>query len=98
MVKIVHPDGEKAQAEGCKKTGIAQSISTNASFPMSEVLSPVPGVPFSFQLYVNKERENSEVLLWQAKQLGFRAIIVTVDAPVAGKREADERVKADEGL
>jgi len=34
-------------------------------------------------------------LLREAKQLGFRAVLVTVDAPVMGKREADERVVAD---
>ena len=34
----------------------------------------------------------------QVYSLGIRTIFLTVDAPVAGKREADERVKADETL
>lgn len=29
------------------------------------------------------------------KKAGFKAIVVTVDAPVAGKRERDERTKLD---
>jgi len=37
----------------------------------------------------------SERLLKHVEKLGAKAIFVTVDAPVAGKREADERVKAD---
>jgi len=32
------------------------------------------------------------------ENLGVKAVFVTVDAPVPGKREADERVKADESL
>lgn len=31
----------------------------------------------------------------RVKKAGFRAIVVTVDAPVAGKRERDERTKLD---
>lgn len=57
-----------------------------------------PNHPFFFQLYVNKDRSKSEALIRQVQKLGVKAIFVTVDAPVAGKREADERVKADEFL
>jgi L-lactate dehydrogenase (cytochrome) len=62
---------------------------------MSEIVASAPGVPFFFQLYVNKDRPASERLLDEAAEIGIRAIFVTVDAPVTGKREADERVKAD---
>jgi L-lactate dehydrogenase (cytochrome) len=47
---------------------------------------------------VNKDRKKSEQLLQECKTLGIKAIFVTVDAASAGKREADERVKADEDL
>ncbi|KAI9734811.1 MAG: hypothetical protein M1834_001889 [Cirrosporium novae-zelandiae] len=99
MARLVHPEGEKAIARACGRGGVMQCISTNASYPMKEILAASqPGHPFFFQLYVNKDRKKSEALLHQCKELGIRAIFVTVDAPVAGKREADERVKADEGL
>jgi L-lactate dehydrogenase (cytochrome) len=55
-------------------------------------------MPFFFQLYVDKQRSKSERLLRHVTSLGAKAIFVTVDAPVAGKREADERIKADESL
>jgi L-lactate dehydrogenase (cytochrome) len=57
-----------------------------------------PDHPFLFQLYVNKDRAKSEQLLTECKSLNIKAIFVTVDAASAGKREADERVKADEDL
>jgi L-lactate dehydrogenase (cytochrome) len=108
MAKMVHPDGEKAIARGCRKLGIPQAVSTNASFPIAEIFESVSGpgkygeqegeIPFFFQLYVDKKREKSEKLLKHVEELGVKAIFVTVDAPVPGKREADERVKADESL
>ena len=50
-----------------------------------------PNQPFFLQLYVNKDRSKSEKVLQNARDLGIKAILVTVDAPVPGKREADER-------
>jgi len=112
MAKMVHPSGENGLARGCRKKGIPQCVSTNASFPISEIFASVqiPGsygdsktpeegeMPIFFQLYVDNQREKSERLLKQVEELGVKAIFVTVDAPVPGKREADERVKADESL
>lgn len=109
LVKLVHPEGEKEMARGCKSSGVPQCISTAASVPMEDIFEAAKDgsygegndngeMPFFFQLYVDKHRENSEKLVKKVERLGAKAIFVTVDAPVAGKREADERVKADEGL
>lgn len=57
----------------------------------SIISSAPPGHPFFFQLYVNYDREKTTALLKMARSLGIKAIFVTVDAPVPGKREADER-------
>ncbi|KAK4496760.1 hypothetical protein PRZ48_012743 [Zasmidium cellare] len=100
MVKMIHPDGEKAIARGCVKERVPQGISTNASFPVEEIVESIPGGShaFFFQLYVNKDRRKSEELLKHVRSLGIDTVLVTVDAPMPGKREADERVKMDEGL
>ncbi|KAJ0163344.1 Cytochrome b2, mitochondrial, partial [Colletotrichum tanaceti] len=55
-------------------------------------------VPVFFQLYVDKDRANSERLLRSAQAQGVKAVFLTVDAPIPGKREADERVRSDESL
>ncbi|KAI0600423.1 FMN-dependent dehydrogenase-domain-containing protein [Biscogniauxia sp. FL1348] len=55
-------------------------------------------VPVFFQLYVDKDRSKSERLLRAVKERGASAIFLTIDAPVVGKREADERLRADESL
>lgn len=44
---------------------------------------------------MNSDRQKSAELLQKARSLGVRAVFVTVDAPVPGKREADERIAAE---
>ena len=99
LAGLVHPSGERGIAGGCSKLRIPQCVSTNASFPVEKIVSAAPeGHPFFFQLYVNKDRSQSEVLLKKVSELGISTIFLTVDAPVPGKREEDERVAADENM
>ncbi|KAL5338191.1 FMN-dependent dehydrogenase-domain-containing protein [Aspergillus crustosus] len=95
MMKLAHPDGELAVARGCAEENIIHIISNNASYPLSEIVAAgKPGQTFFLQLYVNSDRSKTEDLLREAARLGVRAIFVTVDAPIPGKREADERIAA----
>lgn len=72
------------------------AVSNNASYPLSDIVKAgESGQPFFFQLYVNSERQKTEELLQKVKDLGVKAILVTVDAPIPGKREADERLAAE---
>ncbi|KAE8364830.1 FMN-dependent dehydrogenase-domain-containing protein [Aspergillus caelatus] len=99
MAKLIHPDGECAIARACGNKGIMQGISNNSSYTMEELRDTAPSASFFFQLYVNRDREKSAALLRQCSaNPNVKAIFVTVDAAWPGKREADERVKADEGL
>lgn len=91
MARLAHPEGERAIAAACGRKGVIQCVSTSASVPLASITPAAPPThPFFFQLYVNKDRA--------AASLGIRAIFVTVDAPVPGKREAGERERADETL
>ncbi len=101
MARLIHPDGELALARASKSRHILQCISNNASYSASEIVSQnsVSDYPFFFQLYVNRERNKSEDLLRKIhSHRNIRGIFVTTDAAAAGKREADERVKADESI
>ncbi|TKR60304.1 hypothetical protein L596_027569 [Steinernema carpocapsae] len=44
-----------------------------------------------FQLYVYKDRQVTRDLIERAVKSGYKAIILTADAPIGGKRRADER-------
>ncbi|KAI1175468.1 mitochondrial cytochrome-like protein b2 [Nemania sp. FL0916] len=106
MGKLFHPDGECELGRGAQRLGIPQCISTSCSFPLPEVMDAVEGeqsadgenIPIFFQLYVDKDRRKSENLLRIVQERGIKAVFVTIDAPVIGKREADERLKADESV
>ncbi|WQF79913.1 Putative FMN-dependent dehydrogenase, cytochrome b5-like heme/steroid binding protein [Colletotrichum destructivum] len=106
MARLVHPDGEKELARACRSAGVPQCVSVSASFPLDEILAAQAAhqpatpydVPVFFQLYVDKDRANSERLLRSAQAQGVKALFLTVDAPIPGKREADERVRSDESL
>ncbi|OOQ82121.1 Cytochrome b2, mitochondrial [Penicillium brasilianum] len=99
MAKLIHPEGECAIARACESKGIMQGISNNSSYTMDELRTAAPSASFFFQLYVNRDRAKSVALLRQCSENpNIKAIFVTVDAAWPGKREADERVKADESL
>ena len=98
LARLVHTEGEKELARGAAAKGVPQGISTNASFGISEIIGAAPSHDYFFQLYVNKNRKVSEGLLAEAKKLRVKGVMVTVDAAMAGKREADERARADESM
>ncbi|KAL8953213.1 MAG: hypothetical protein Q9222_000912 [Ikaeria aurantiellina] len=79
---------------------VLRKVSTNASYPITDIVTSLPRStpphPFFFQLYVSKHRPDSEALLRTVWDLGIRTIFLTVDSPIAGKREADERVRREE--
>lgn len=98
LARMIHPDGEIGIAKGAGAKGVMQAISTNASFSINEICPASPETTFFLQLYVSRDRAKSSALLKRAKELGMKAVILTVDAPVIGKREADERVKNDQAI
>ena len=53
------------------------------------------GYPIFFQLYINKDRQKTEKMLKDVVAAGAKAIFITIDLPVVGKREADERIKTN---
>lgn len=90
--KLFHPRGELEIASACHALQIAQVISTSASCALSAVCSTPTAHPKFFSLYMDRARSNSAKLLDSLGSLGVTAVWLTVDAPVMGKRESDERV------
>ncbi|KAF8607793.1 putative cytochrome b2, mitochondrial precursor [Ceratobasidium sp. AG-I] len=98
MARLSHPSGEASFAQAAGQTGIVQVISTNASIGLAQIISAKskPNQKFFFQLYVNKERAKTEILVKKVIDTGCCVgIIVTIDAAAPGKREADERGELD---
>jgi (S)-2-hydroxy-acid oxidase len=73
--------------------GVMQILSSSSSCSMEEVAATGPGVRF-FQLYVYKDRRITTRLVHRAEDAGYSAIVLTVDTPRLGRREADLKNKS----
>ena len=94
MARLAHPTGEAGIAKACSKFGALQIISNNASMtPEQIVADAVPGQVFGWQIYVQIDRKKSENMLMRINKLSdkIKFVCLTLDAPVPGKREDDER-------
>ncbi|MBQ2005786.1 MAG: alpha-hydroxy-acid oxidizing protein [Alphaproteobacteria bacterium] len=60
---------------------------------LAEIAGAGNGAPQWFQLYLSKDDATNRALVKSAESLGYRAIILTVDAPVGGNRVRDARNK-----
>ncbi|HET9251152.1 MAG TPA: alpha-hydroxy acid oxidase [Candidatus Eisenbacteria bacterium] len=88
--RMAHPDGELATARAAGAAGTIMIVSTIATCSLEEVAAAATG-PLWFQLYMAPEREICRDLLRRAEAAGYRAICLTVDTPVLGRRERDVR-------
>jgi isopentenyl diphosphate isomerase/L-lactate dehydrogenase-like FMN-dependent dehydrogenase len=87
--RLAHPDGEVAMARAAAAAGTIMCLSTLATSTAEDVAAT--GVPRWFQLYVFRDPGLTQQLVDQARENGFDALVVTVDAPVLGHRERDVR-------
>jgi isopentenyl diphosphate isomerase/L-lactate dehydrogenase-like FMN-dependent dehydrogenase len=87
---LAHPEGELATV---RAAGAAQTLMTLATISISSIedAMAVATGPVWFQLYVFKDRGISASLVKRAEAAGCRAIVLTVDVPLLGKRERDVR-------
>ncbi|KAG8959535.1 Cytochrome b2, mitochondrial precursor [Tulasnella sp. 419] len=96
LARLGHPGGEVNIVQAAGKEGIIQGISINASCSLDEIIAArLPGQPLMFQIYLDRNRKNSENLLRKVEEAGFNAVILTVDSVVPGNRERDQRAKGD---
>ena len=87
--RMAHPEGELATARACRDAGTVMTVSTLASSTIEDVASA--GGPRWFQLYVMEDQGRTEELILRAHAAGYSAIVLTVDLPVLGIRDRDER-------
>ncbi|MDH4570719.1 alpha-hydroxy-acid oxidizing protein [Pseudomonas sp. BN414] len=88
--KLAHPDGELASVLGASAMGAAMVVSTQASVSLEDIAQAAQ-TPLWFQLYIQPDREFTRELVRRAEAAGYRALVVTVDAPVNGLRNREQR-------
>lgn len=88
--RLAHPDGELASSVAASELGTIFTLSTLSTTSLEAVADASPG-PKWFQLYVHKDRGLTRALVERAESSGYRALMLTVDTPVLGRRIADVR-------
>ena len=89
--RLAHAGGEPATARAAAAAGTVMGLSTLATASPQEVADAAPEGARWFQLYCFSDRGVTEALVAQAVEAGYRAIVLTVDAPLLGRRERDLR-------
>jgi len=90
FTRIAHPAGELAVARVAGAVSLPYTLSTLGTRSIEEVAKVATG-PLWYQLYVWKDRGLSRELVERARDNGYKAIMLTVDTPVFGRRERDVR-------
>ena len=90
FTRLVHQAGELAVARAAAARGLPYCLSTVGTTTVEDVAETGLRDRW-FQLYVLRDREIVRELIERAAKAGYRALEVTVDAPVSGRRTRDLR-------
>jgi len=88
--RLAHPDGERATARAAAKAGTVMVVSMASTVAVEEV-AEAGGGDLWFQLYIQPDLAFTEAVVRRAEAAGCRALVLTVDSPVFGRRERDLR-------
>lgn len=86
---MAHPDGERATARGAAAAGALMTVSTSASASLADVAATEPDGPKWFQLYRLHSPAYTDDLARRAGDAGYRALVLTADLPLLGRRLRD---------
>lgn len=86
---LADPAAEGATARGAGEANVIFCLSSLSNTTLEKVAEA--GGRRWFQLYVFKDRGLTRELVQRAEAAGYEAIVLTVDAPVLGRRERDVR-------
>lgn len=90
--RLVHPDGELATALASAAQETLMVLSTLSSTEI-EAAARVEGNSCRwFQLYLQPQRQDTLRLVRRAEAAGYEAIVLTVDAPLSGLRNREQRI------
>ena len=88
--RMFYPRGEELAAEAAGDAGTIYTLSTLSGCTMEDVKAATSGNAW-YQLYLVGGRDVAMGAIARAKTCGYKALVVTIDTPVAGMRERDSR-------
>lgn len=89
MSRLFHHHRELAVARAAEKFGTMYGLSTLGTTSI-EAIADAVSIPKMFQIYILKDRGLTLEFVERCKAVGYAALCLTVDTPVAGNRERDK--------
>ncbi|WP_307868104.1 alpha-hydroxy acid oxidase [Micromonospora sp. C95] len=90
--RLAHPEGEVATARAVGAAGTVMVVSMAATTPIEAVAEAAGrSARLWFQLYPQPDLGFTASVIRRAEAAGCRALVVTVDSPVFGRRDRDLR-------
>jgi 4-hydroxymandelate oxidase len=88
---LAHPDGEVATAAGAARAGALFVLSFRSTRRIEDVAAAVAaeGGTWWFQVYMMQDRNRTLALVQRAAAAGARALVLTGDTPVVGRKRRD---------
>ncbi|OJW54551.1 MAG: hypothetical protein BGO67_10080 [Alphaproteobacteria bacterium 41-28] len=83
--QLAHPEGEVAVARAAYEYNVPMVVSTLSTSSFEEIKKSTNTL-LLFQLYIYKDRKITKNLVQFAESFGYKGIVLTVDAPLYGKR------------
>lgn len=88
--RMMHPTGEVSACRAAMAAGIPYTLSTVATTSIEDIAAT--GHPnLWFQLYITSDHRLSDPLVERAAAAGYKALEVTIDTAVTGRRSRDAR-------
>jgi 4-hydroxymandelate oxidase len=88
---LAHSDGEAGMARAAAAAGTVMCLSSLTSTRAAEVAEAAPEGKRWMQVYLFRDRAVTRAMVEEASEAGYEALLLTVDAPYAGRRERDHR-------
>lgn len=88
--KLLHKTGEIATARGAGRAEAVFVVSSNATVSLEEIARAATA-PLWLQLYAQSDAGRNRDLIDRAQAAGCKALVVTVDTPVIGPRNREQR-------
>jgi len=86
MQRLAHPDGEEATSRAAATMNLPMCLSSYSNTSLEDVRRQGNGNPYMMQMCIVKDRNITLQLLKRAEAAGYKAMFISVDVPVLGRR------------
>lgn len=88
--KLVDVSGEISTVLGANAMNVSMCVSSFSSTTLEDISSYATS-PLWFQLYIQPNMDINLELIKKVENLGYKALVITIDAPISGIRNTEQR-------